>query len=333
MEPSEKTQTQTTDTEIKLEKIKISEGINSGGKYEEEGIKIKVWEESETKDYYIGDINKNGVKFLGVFNKDFQKDGYCLNKYINEEEYFGGYEHDERNRHGLYIWPSTVGKKIRKSEFYWGRWKDNLKDGRGIYLWLKEKKTIEPFSDFDNSEFDSVVGDFKMDNCVKGVYMSKKKDQYYLYYGGFNNNMEKKGDNCFYFNATLEKVLYGKMDNDNFIEGYYGKYNEDGQIEDIEYGKFNEEKKLIDRIDKEKMNNDDKKKISDLLVNFRNIIMEEDYFGDLYNYFKEINDYKNNKMKDLSVLDSGEEYPNLMGLCAKYNSIKIFKMLEEHLKI
>ena len=40
-----------------------------------------------------------------------------------------------------------------------------------------------------------------------------------------------------------------------------------------------------------------------------------------------------NKMKDLSVLDSGEEYPNLMGLCAKYNSIKIFKMLEEHLKI
>ena len=68
-------------------------------------------------------------------------------------------------------------------------------------------------------------------------------------------------------------------------------------------------------------------------MNFRNIIMEEDYFGDLYNYFKEINDYKNNKMKDLSVLDSGEEYPNLMGLCAKYNSIKIFKMLEEHLKI
>jgi hypothetical protein len=55
--------------------------------------------------------------------------------------------------------------------------------------------------------------------------------------------------------------------------------------------------------------------------------------SDLYKAFKEIIDYKDKKMKDLHVLDSNEEYPNIMGLCAKYNSIKLFKQLEEHLKI
>jgi hypothetical protein len=322
-----------SNSEIELEKAKILEAIKSKGIYEEEGIKIKKWEEGEEKEVFVGDINKNGIKFLGILNKNFQKDGYCLNNYKNNESYFGCYEHDERNRHGLYIYSTTVGKNIKKSQFYWGRWKDNLKDGRGVYLLLIENISIEPFSDFDNSNFDSVVGDFKNDNCIKGVYMSKKGDDYSLYYGGFNENMEKKGDNCFYYKANVEKVIYGKMDKDEFIEGYYGKYDDDGKIIDLKNAQFNEERKLIKSVDMDKINEEEKKKIIDLLENFRNIIMEEDFFGDLYKAFKEIIDYKDKKMKDLHVLDSNEEYPNIMGLCAKYNSIKLFKQLEEHLKI
>lgn len=123
------------------------------------------------------------------------------------------------------------------------------------------------------------------------------------------------------------------MDKDEFIEGYYGKYDDDGKIIDLKNAQFNEERKLIKSVDMDKINEEEKKKIIDLLENFRNIIMEEDFFGDLYKAFKEIIDYKDKKMKDLHVLDSNEEYPNIMGLCAKYNSIKLFKQLEEHLKI
>ena len=68
-----------------------------------------------------------------------------------------------------------------------------------------------PFSNFDKCDLDAYIGDIDMDSYVKGVYLIKRQDNYYLYYGGFDSSGKKSGNDCFYYNSTEDKVLYGTI--------------------------------------------------------------------------------------------------------------------------
>ena len=315
---------------INLNKQKILYSIENNDKYEEEGILIRKWENSE-KELFSSQINKNNIYFLGILNSRLEKEGYALFNYINGEKYFGNYSNDLRNRHGLYTWPSKIENKRRLSEFYWGTWKDNIKDGKGIYLWLNEPEYINLFSDFDKCDLDSYIGLISNDQYVKGVYLIKRNDNFYVYYGNFNDKGNKEDNECYYYNATKDKILYGKIVNDKFINGFICSFNEDGFITDILKVEFDDDNKIKSYQNESEIDKDLCEKVKNNIFECRNILLHEDHFTNLFNGFKSIIELRDNKMNDINILDSQDDYPDIMNKLTKYNDIKIFTQLSSNL--
>ena len=78
-------------------------------------------------------------------------------------------------------------------------------------------------------------------------------------------------------------------------------------------------------------NNDDNKEIAKKMLTFRNVIMSKDYFGIVYNIFKDAINFKNDNMNDVEFFNS-DTYIDLMDIAASYNQVSIFKDIEKHLK-
>ena len=317
---------------IILNKKKILDSIQNSTIYEEEGIKISHWDE-ETKDLYIAEISKNDINFIGILNDKLQRDGYCINNYINNEKYFGYFQKDLRNKLGLYIWPSRIENENRLSEYYWGLWRDNSKDDHGVYLWLSEPNEDLPFSNFDKCDLDAYIGDIDMDSYVKGVYLIKRQDNYYLYYGGFDSSGKKSGNDCFYYNSTEDKVLYGTVVNDTFINGFIGAFNEDGDIKDILQVEFDKNHKVSKYWERDEIEKDKRDVSEDRIFKFRNIIMEKDYFGLIFEKFKKINEFLENNMKDSSIYNDEKGYVNLMKMFGEFNEMSIYKDIKMKLDV
>ena len=108
---------------------------------------------------------------------------------------------------------------------------------------------------------------------------------------------------------------------DIFIEGFVGKFNDNGELEKmIKY----KNKKIIEKTE-------DDKDIAKKMLTFRNIIMSKDYFGILFNIFKDAIEFKNENMNDVNIFNS-DTYIDLMDIAASYNQVSIFKDIEKHLK-
>ena len=58
--------------------------------------------------------------------------------------------------------------------------------------------------------------------------------------------------------------------------------------------------------------------------------MSKDYFGILYNVFKNVIIFKNKNMNDINIFNS-EKYLDLMEIAASYNQVSIFKDIEKYL--
>ena len=59
--------------------------------------------------------------------------------------------------------------------------------------------------------------------------------------------------------------------------------------------------------------------------------MSKDYFGILYNVFKDAIEFKNKNMNNVEIFNS-ELYIDLMDFAASYNQVSIFKDISKHLK-
>jgi hypothetical protein len=224
----------------------------------------------------------------------------------------------------LYIY--KPGPDLR--QYYFGLWENDIKQGRGIYLWLKDNKgkgykLYNPFNNnFEKANFDAYIGLFDQNKFTKGTLLKKQENNYFVFHGYFNGT-KKNGKNCFYYSAKLEQVLYGTFKDDVFIEGFVGKFNDEGELKNlVEY----KSKKIVENSG-ENIN----KEIGKKLLTFRNVIMSKDYFGILYNIFKEAINFKNENMNDVDIFNS-ELYLDLMDIMASYNQVSIFKDVEKHLK-
>ena len=323
--------TSSNDT-LKLNKQKILDSIEQTQKYEEDNLLIRKWEGENETGQLITKINKNKINFLGILNSKLQREGLGFNIFSNGEKYFGNFHKDLREKHGFYFWPSTVENGVRKTEYYWGCWRDNCKDHHGVYLWLSEKENVTPYSNFDAADFDVYIGNLDMDSYVKGVYMSKIGDKYHVYYGHFDSNGKKHGDNCYYYNATLDKVLYGNFVSDKFVSGYLGAFDEDGVCIDLLKVTFKDDK--IDTYQQgEEIDSNIYEEIKKKVTDFRSLLLVKDYFGDVYTKFKEETTYLDQQLKEgsIDVFDSKEIFPKLLDLSSSYNDLSIFKTLEFHL--
>ena len=110
------------------------------------------------------------------------------------------------------------------------------------------------------------------------------------------------------------------------MEGFIGKFDDNGEVKNI----IKYKNKNI--IEKDKFQSSDNlQEISKKILTFRNVIMSKDYFGILYNIFKEAIDFKNDNMNDVEIFNS-DIYLDLMDIAASYNQVSIFKDIERHLK-
>ena len=316
----------------------IEKKLNSYKKYQTNNTTIIRWEDEMNPDtkMYVLKNKFNNLPFIGVVNYDFKREGYCVNKYLNGDEYFGNYSNDLRNRQGIYIYkPKYETGKIILRQYYFGLWENDLKQGRGIYVWLKEdknnsknsynNKSYNPFNNFDKANFDAYVGNFDKNKFTKGTLLKKEGDNYFVFHGWFLNS-KKNGKNCFYYSAKLEEILYGTFKDDKFIEGFVGKFDDNGDLKNL----IKYKNKSI--IEKDKFEpSDDEKEVAKKILTFRNIIMSQDYFGILYNIFKDAIDFKNANMNNVELFNS-ELYLDLLDIAASYNQVSIFKDIEKHLK-
>ena len=315
---------------IHFDKKEILEKLSLNQKYQNDNTTIIKWEDDFNFDteMYIIKNKFNELPFIGVVNYEFKREGYCVNNYINGDEYFGYYSNDVRNKQGLYIYKPKIDKKneLILRQYYFGLWENDIKQGRGIYLWLKDtnkekNKLYNPFLNFEKANFEAYIGLYEQNKFSKGTLIKKEQNNYFVFHGFFNN-LKKNGKNCYYYSAKLEEILYGTFKDDVFIEGYVGKFNNNGELENMI--KYNN-KEIIEKRD------DNFKEIAKKLLTFRNIIMSKDYFGILYNIFKEVINFKNNNMNDVEIFNS-DIYIDLLDIATSYNQVSIFKDIERHLK-
>ena len=324
---------------IHYNKNDIIKKLNQNKKYISGNTTIIRWEDdmNTNTEMYILKNKFNNLPFIGVVNYEFKREGYCINSYLNGDEYFGYYINDLRNKQGLYIYKPKfeIGNKILR-QYYFGLWENDYKEGRGIYLWLNEirdnknrniinNKSYNPFNNFEKANFYAYIGLLKKNKFTKGTLLKKENDNYFVFHGSLQN-LKKNGKNCFYYSAKLEQILYGTFKDDKFIDGFVGKYDDNGQIKEI----IKYKNKTI--INKDKfLPNDNIEELSQKLITFRNIIMSKDYFGILYKIFKDAIDFNNKNMNNIDIFNS-DLYIDLMDVEASYNQVSIFKDIEKHIK-
>ena len=312
-------------TRMTFDKIKIYSSIEKIGEYKDNNISIKKWEDDEAIGNMFIIYIKNELLFLGIVNEFFQREGYCLNYYPNGDYYFGYFFEDERNKHGFYSYNPKNENDILISEYYFGLWKNDYREGHGIYLWLSENSKNEPFSNFELSNFEAFIGKSEKNIFKKGTLLTKKNEEYFVYHGTFSLNGKKDGDCCFYYSASEEMLLYGSFKDDNFINGFIANFDDDGiLLKIIKFcdGEITEENKMD-----ENEKNTNKK----IMFNFRNIVMLKDYFGEIYEEFGKVLEFKNKYMSDIDILNS-EKYIDIMNAMIRYNKIKIYDDIEKYVE-
>ena len=335
---------ESTENNIILDKTEINSSISTLGVYTSDGIYIKryipqISEENENvektkkdENIYITDLKKDKAEYKGMLNDKFQREGYGLELYNNGDKYFGQYESDLRNDKGIYIFNSIKNEENKniKTECYIGQWKNNLKDKYGIYIWMDEpENNIE----YENSNFDTYIGEFEEEKYMRGSYLTKLNKEYFIYHGNFSKEGKKNDNNSFFYSSKLNKVFHGEIKEDILLKGYLGsfdeekeeitgliycKFNEDGSINEI-----NEEKDL--KLSEEELF-DEKKKMK----YFRNVILDGDYFKKLYNKYKKIKD-KIEKLDDITqILEKEEKIGEIDKILNKFNKKNIYYNIEEN---
>ena len=311
---------------IELDKKKIKEEINIKGVYQDNGVLIKKWDEEDDENF-ITETNKNGSHFIGVLNGRLERHGYGVNFYKSGEKYLGYFDQDLPNKHGIYLWAPVIKGRNIQIECYHGIWKNNKKDKNGIYIWMNEPLNNK---EFDNANFDAYVGIFDNDKFLRGTYLSKISDDYYLYHGNFDNEGKKTDDNAFFYSSKYDRILHGKIEKDAFASAYVSFFESDsGEIKNLVYCTFDKMGSVDSIIMQNDLKEEERKKEEDIITLFRNVILEIDYFGIIYNRFHEIKDFIRDNINSVEVLEDKEKFPSFMLLCSKHNDDNIFKNIEK----
>ena len=325
---------------IELEKAKIDEKISSEGEFTSEGICIKKWDleneeagsESKEEYKYICSLEKNNCKYSGTLNNKFQRDGYGLEIFNNGDKYFGQYDSDIRNENGIYYFSqekSDENSTNVQTECYLGQWKNNVKDKNGIYIWMDEP---ENNFEYDFANFDAYVGEFEEEKYIRGTYLSKINNEYYLYHGNFDKEGKKNDNNAYFYSSKFNKLFHGKIVKDTLESGFLGTFDEEGeQVVELVYCKFNEDGSVNDVIEQKNLNEDEIEDEKKNISNFRSIIFDGDYFGKIYNKFTKIKNKVDRLGGDLiGVLERKENINEINKILNKYRKKNIYFDIEEN---
>ena len=313
-------------TTLRLERKKINDNIAESGEYSDGAVTIKKWEGNNSQGNYLAEIAKDDSQFVGILNSRLEKEGYGFYRFPNNDIYFGSFKYDERNYNGFYIWAQEEMNGKIHTESYHGFWKDNKKCKYGIYLWLDEEEDNE---EFDKANFDAYIGKFDGNKFVRGTFLKKSDDNYYVYHGNFSPDGKKNDENAFFYSSSLDRLFHGKIEDDVFKDGYVVYFNsESGLIENIVYCDFEKNKDVKNIVMKEDIKKEDLKKEEDETLLFRNVILSIDYFGHIYKTYKDTVKFIIEEIGEISIFEDKEKFPNLMKTSVAYNKDNIYFDIE-----
>lgn len=334
-----------------------SEGIYSEEKDNNNNFYIRQEEEEDSISYFCN-YNINNTIYYGGFdleNFHSQENAYC--KYSSGDIYVGTFYQNQRQELGLYFFneqntnnPNDKKKtpKTKYKQIYLGKWDKDQMEGEGIFIWVpKESKQIE------KSEMKIFEGEIKNGKLCKGLYLTMKNDKFWVMWG--NPNQEQNDENSYFYATSaygefVEKIYVGKIKEGIFVEGNIVSFQ--GECDFVGYESFTwdaQKKKQI--LVKNKTNETEEKiKEKEEIIrkagNFRNQCLEDDYFGIIFDVYKEnlikkkedfercLNDMVHDNVMFSLELDEKIQniVPDLNDIYSKLNFYKNFQTAYRHKK-
>ena len=143
----------------------------------------------------------------------------------------------------------------------------------------------------------------------------------------------KNDNDAMYYSGKFDRLMKGKIVNEVFTEGYVAFFNANGKISNIVYVEFEGKEKIKKMTMKENINEEERKKNEEKMITLRNIILGEDYFGEIFKRYREIKNFIKENMHTIDVLDDKEKFPDITKLCVGYNEKNIYSDIENKMKI
>ena len=192
----------------------------------------------EEENYYFDIKSKNNKeRYIGILNKNLEKDVFGYISFNQGDEYLGQISEEKKHGFGIYKFNSDAKNG---NNIYIGQFSENKINGNGIFI------TITNYiPKYDFNKYICHIGTFENGQFSKG--------KIYAYENGLeqlklknDENLEKNihGEKVVKFDKKENKNIYteGTMKDNQLIEGFILDINNDGSVENQFFYKMNEEK-------------------------------------------------------------------------------------------
>ena len=245
-------------------------------------------EENSVYPKYFSTISTKNFDYIGILSNQLKRDKYGYSRMEKEhsDEYLGEYKNELRDGFGIYKFNSDNDEDIK--EIYIGNYKNNKKEGEGMYL--KISKSIKEDSSGNDIliNYNSGIGTFEGDVFKNGKIFNCKDGVKILYQGKLNEIGEPEDDDAIIYEEE-NKIFRGKISRGDMIEGRNIILNEKLEKVNSYYFTKIDGKYDFDYFKKEEIDEDCIKKLKENPI--------QNYGKNIQNIFNEINNAFN-KFKD-----------------------------------
>lgn len=207
---------------------------------------------------YFASIDHKLFQYTGVLNNELKRDLYGYSSFENKDEFLGEYNIEQRNGFGIYKYRELQDNEHNDyipSEIYIGEYKENSKEGNGIYLTITKKSIIKDQKFEQLINYDCAIGVFKEDMFQEGKIFTLNDENQNLFVGKVDQIGAPSDDNALVIEDKGERFFYGKVvdglmkegrnvfldENGNKTKGYYFIKN-DQEVDEEKRFKFEYEK-------------------------------------------------------------------------------------------
>ena len=237
-------------------------------------------EENSEYPKYFSTISTKNFDYIGILSNQLKRDKYGYSKMEKEhsDEYLGEYKNELRDGFGIYKFNSDNDEDIK--EIYIGNYKNNKKEGEGMYL--KISKSIKEDSSGNDIliNYNSGIGTFESDIFKNGKIFNCKDGVKILYQGKLNEIGEPEDDDAIIYEEE-NKIFRGKISRGDMIEGRNIILNEKLEKVNSYYFTKIDGKYDFDYFKKEEIDEDCIKKLKENPI--------QNYGKNIQNIFNEIN--------------------------------------------
>lgn len=273
-----------------IQKSEFNPSINNKFKLIQGLTQEELEKKEENSEYpkYFSTISTKNFDYIGILSNQLKRDKYGYSKMEKEhsDEYLGEYKNELRDGFGIYKFNSDNDEDIK--EIYIGNYKNNKKEGEGMYL--KISKSIKEGSSGNDIliNYNSGIGTFESDIFKNGKIFNCKDGVKILYQGKLNEIGEPEDDDAIIYEEE-NKIFRGKVSKGDMIEGRNIILNEKLEKVNSYYFTKIDGKYDFDYFKKEEIDEDCIKKLKENPI--------QNYGKNIQNIFNEINNAFN-KFKD-----------------------------------